>query len=505
MKGSQRGMGHLGAILVVALLVTGLVLSSAGLAVDAGTGGIDSISPPGRPSLKVPASATGPTAIGAEALEPASHVTYLSLVYHSSNAHRLRPFGVQLYEVTPPTTDRAARAGAGWVRIPLPWAAIEPENTTPDHYDWPAEWETELASYARRGVGVILTLTGNPEWAAAFPGGPVDEEDVGELVEFLQAAVARYGATPYCVKHWEMYNEVDNGDPGYALAGWGYFGNDPQAYVDLLELVYQPIKDMDPQAQVLFGGIAYDYWVPEGPFVQAFLDDVLAIMDGNDNYPFDMMNFHYYPAFRDNWEAYGIDIIGKAEFIRAKMVAYGAEKPLICTEAGLWSDCRDPDDEVICSSYEEQSRYVPQLYARGEAAGLEINIWFMLVDPENPWEFQHGLVYENENLDPKPSYGAYQTLAEQLTSADYVRTLDASETGSGEIEAYEFAGEGSERIIVAWTNDHTSHTLALAGGCLTVVGKYGAESGPICDGADGVVDGVIHVAIGPSPAYLHLP
>ena len=544
-----RFRAHLGWVLVSALLVTGLLLGLQASAVGDGRRGagpaILNVTRPDRflgnngwahphlgttqmhaladlaqtcqvfaPNLELlgagPGSVTEQQSqiiaapAGLEASEQFSQTIYLPVVYQAFGAYRPLSFGIQLYRVNSTSTGIIEESGAGWVRMPLSWVAIEPVDTTPQHYRWDAGLEAELVAYAGKGVRVILTLTSNPPWAADFPGGPVHEADADELVEFLQAVVARYGAAPYNVKHWEMYNEPDNGDLGYASVGWGYFGDDPQAYVDLLEAVYQPIKDVDPEAQVLFGGIAYDRWEPDGPFVESFLDLVLGEMQANGRYPFDMMNFHYYPIFRANWEAYGTDIIGKANFIRAKLLSYGAGKPLICTEAGLWSDCRDPDDEVICSSYEEQGRYVPQLYARGDAADLEINVWFMLVDSENPYDLKHGLL--ETNLEFKRSYTAYQVLAEQLASAEYVRTLGLNETGSEQIEAYEFREkEGSERIIVAWSNDDANHTMALAGSCLTSTDKYGVEGAPVCDGDDGRGDGVIQVSIGPSPVYLRLP
>ncbi len=54
----------------------------------------------------------------------------------------------------------------------------------------------------------------------------------------------------------------------HARSGCGYWGHEPAAYAALLEAVYQPMKRIDPDAQVLFGGLAYDWFTSEGgPFV----------------------------------------------------------------------------------------------------------------------------------------------------------------------------------------------------------------------------------------------
>jgi hypothetical protein len=108
------------------------------------------------------------------------------------------------------------------------------------------------------------------------------------------------------------------------------------------------------------------------------------------------------------------------------------------------------------------------------------------------------------NLSPKPSYYAFSTVARQLASAESVGPLGLSETGSGDIEAYEFlATDGLIRIVVAWSNDDLNHAMSLTAGCLLVVDKYGGER-QVCDEHDGVVDGRVEVSVGPSPVYLRL-
>jgi len=403
--------------------------------------------------------------------------------------------GLQLYGIDWPIVVRTADIGASWVRIPLYWNSIEPANTTPDNYQWPKSRDAHLAHLSSKNVNVILTLSSNPSWAATYLGGPIDRADISELVEFMEAAVARYSAPPYNIKHWEIYNEADNGDEMWAEWGWGYFGNHPQEYVDLLAAIYEPIKAIDPGAQIVFSGIAYDWWTSSGGiFVESFVDDVLE-RDG-DLY-FDLMNFHYYPVFRDNWRTYGQGIIGKATYLRNKLAEYNVDKPFICTEASQWSD------ELHGGSDELQSRYVVQVFARSMAADLEATIWLKLVDNAGVDAWKYGLVHRDD-LSPKPAYHAYQTAARQLALANYVRTLNDGETGSEWVEAYDFVTkDGLTHIIVAWTNDGANHEMLLVTDQVVVVDKMGAEI-IIWDGDDGTVDGRVHVTIEPSPVYLRL-
>ena len=99
----------------------------------------------------------------------------------------------------------------------------------------------------------------------------------------------------------------------------------------------------------------------------------------------------------------------------------------------MWSwPTYDPDGDP--TGAEQQSRYVPQLYARSMAAELIPTIWYELVDTVHVGQYKHGLL--TSDLQPKPTYHAYQTLARQLGGTNYVRVLDHTDTGSDQIEAY---------------------------------------------------------------------
>jgi hypothetical protein len=438
-------------------------------------------------NLSVPDLLPAPRSLSS-VLEDPIHATaastythFFPLVFNGFMACSGSPFGVQIYQINPTIAATIAQMGACWVRIPLNWSQIEPVNTTPESYQWSETLDQGFAQLSASNVRIILTLTGNPSWAATYPGGPIDKVPIDELVEFTVAAVEHYGAPPFNVEHWEFYNEPDNGSVLYAEQGWGFFGNQPAAYAELLEALYQPVKTADPQAQILIGGLAYDYWPEEGGhFVEDFLDKVLENRGGDF---FDVMNFHYYPSFWYKWEPYGMGIIGKATYLRNKLAAYGVDKPFICTESGMWSD------DAQGGSVELQSRYVVRLFTWAMAADLDPTIWFTLIDESGLGTWKYGLLYPD--LSPKPSFLAFTTLSRQLSAADYVRTLDSAETGSRQITAYEFLTlDGSTRIIVAWTIDDSSSQMLLRTDRVVMVDKFGNKTA-ILDGDDG-----------PSPVYL---
>lgn len=108
----------------------------------------------------------------------------------------------------------------------------------------------------------------------------------------------------------------------------------------MLTAIYPTVKYHSPQAQVVFGGIAYDFTETGGPFVRSFLDDVLNAGAGE---YFDIFNFHTYPAFADNWlpptnSNQGSGLYEKAQHLRQKLAGHGLNKPIIITEAGWRSN-----------------------------------------------------------------------------------------------------------------------------------------------------------------------
>ncbi len=487
---------HLRSLRLGLVLLLATVCALAYLAVEGAPASARSVIPSGsQPEMQDPVSSAVPAESQQwrESSRAATYAAYLPMSLNGARSPVDAPFGVQILS---PHFDESAvketsQVGAGWVRLQFFWDQIEPVNTSPENYQWPEAYDALLADLSDRNIQTILTLASNPWWAASYPSGPIDKVEIGEMVQFMEAAVAHYGQPPYNVKFWEFYNEPDNVSELYALTGHGYFGTQPEAYVEILRAVYDPMKAIDPEAQIVFGGIAYDNWTPQGTFSQDFLDRVLE--KGGGAY-FDVMNFHYYPQWVDSWAPFGDGIIGKATFLRRKLAAYGLEKPFICTEAG------DVSDPAHGGSNESQSRYVVQVLTRSMAADLGTVIWFHFVDRVLVAEPKHGLL--NPDLSPKPSYIAYQTFSGKMSSADYERALAPGKEGSDQIEGYEFDLRFSpDHTVVAWTNDGASHVLMLETSRSTVTDTFGNVQ-TVLDGDDGAVDGRVHVSIGPSPVYV---
>jgi hypothetical protein len=419
------------------------------------------------------------------------------------------PFGVQMYGSVNHNTGLSEMVAADvrWIRIPISWERVEPVDVTPDQYDW-TSIDTQVAAIVGAEIEPLLTVGGNPGWAAAYPMGPVDS--VVDLQEFLGALVERYDGDGVedapgspVVRYWEFYNEPDLADEFRAQrGGYGYFGYNGEAYAALLDAIYPVIKAASSKAQLVFGGLSSDNFDFEGgPTDPDFVDDVLSSCTGP---CFDVMNFHYFPYFRFRWEPYGRDVIGKAEYLRSKMADYGFDRPVMCTEA-TWYNATDWGSESL------QTRYVIAVYARGMAADLIVTSWFAWKDVDSGLP---GLL--DAQLQPKPAYYAYQTLTDQLGQATFERALSTGETGHPDIEGYVFSvpvSNGHERRDLLWLDCDSlrsvppqdcpgeSQWMTVSADVVKVTSKFGAFR-MIEDSDDGLADGLVTLAITPDPVFI---
>lgn len=428
-----------------------------------------------------------------------TYTTWLPLMANHDTSGPYGPWAVQMYDRLDASAgyDYAVAAGVRWMRLRVSWFDIEPTNTLPEFYQWET-LDTNISNAVTAGVNLVVTLEGNPTWASAKPHGPVN--NLADFQEFVGAMAARYPQ----VQYWEIYNEPDN---IYNFGGQG------AVYAAHLMAAYSAIKSANPQAQVVMGGIALDWFTDEGgSFDRNFLNDMLTACTGT---CFDIGNFHYYPVYRANWEKYGRDIIGKAMGFRQMLAAHGYSRPVMSTETSWVVSPRPPTDwggEAV------QARYVPKTMIRSIAANLLMTSWYAMTDtdPDQP-----GLLDSAGNANqPRPSYYALVRLNEQLHAARYDRPLTFAETRSSYLEGYVFTDKvgtsSSERVDVIWYDcpglvvgvgtlptDCTSSASYFVND--TKIGVTDHLTGSLqilTDASDGVINGKIKLTVNRDPIYI---
>jgi hypothetical protein len=266
-----------------------------------------------------------------------------------------------------------------------------------------------------------------------------------------------------------------------------------------MKVLYPVIKDANPDAQLVFGGIALDWFADEGGiFSRTFLDEVLQSCRGAKC--FDYANFHYYPIFYGGWAPYGIGIAGKAAYVRQKLTENGFHNtPVMATELGWVSS-----EASWGKSDELQARYAVQGFVRGLSADLSAMIWFKSDDrgmTENP-----GLL--DDDYQPKLAYQAFETTARMLADATFDRALTSADTGGCSIEGYVF-WKGPQRIDVVWTTDSTPFNESdnpycvyrVRASSVNVVDKVGGSQ-IYRDADDDQLDGRVSIPLGGSPLFI---
>ncbi len=433
------------------------------------------------------------------AADPYSYTVFLPVLWRSVTDPVYGPWGVQMYDYldTYRGFDFATAAGVRWMRLRVSWFNIEPANTTPAFYNWSVLDQTMLTA-ALDGINLVVTLEGNPTWAAPTMHGPVN--NLNDLKEFVGAIVARYPQ----VRYWELYNEPDN---------IYHFGEQGGIYAMHLNAVYPVIKNANPAAQLVMGGIALDWFTTEGGgFDPDFVSDMLQTCVAP---CFDVANFHYYPLFRARWNANGRDIIGKANAFRQMLAAYGYIRPMLSTETG-WVYQTNPGGDW--GGPDIQGRYVPKSMIRGQAANLIMTNWYALTDADPTLP---GLLSGSYPFQARPSYTALQRLITQLKAAHFERALTASELGHSDLEGYRYVQTtttgASERIDVLWYDcpGLVVGTGSLPVDCLnaaaykvpasrvTVYDHLNGSAAVYLDGNDGLLDRKVKLSINRNPVYIH--
>ena len=477
----------------------------------------------------------------------ASTILFLPLVPHERQVPNLRsPFSLQiaaLHQLSTNETELSALdesvysslsaalkdSGADWARVRVEWEIIDPNTPVPGElpeYDWQYHDEN-LRFVAETGVRMIATISDSPSWAASMPCAPIYPDRLDEYSRFLTDLVHHYKEPPFQIKHWELINEPDSNRYTSAHISGGCWAYDGDQYAQMLAVANQAIKEADPRATVLMGGIAYD-WFEEygGPFNRYFSDDV---MENGGGLNIDGLNLHFYTDFHAEWDRWnpdsvdrrygwipaptcgivddgvgipydveGFDVIAKTTHFRNRMeVCHGVSKPVWLTEVGAHGY---PDDQ---ESLKTQARYVIKVYARALSVGVKNITWFSLDQP--PYgDFGQALL--NSDFSPKPAFFAYKTLTSELDGFyEYSHNRNicswSSAGASCYVEAYVFKYDSLTEKTVAWG----SRSLKFITSKLKVVDRNGKEI-IIEDGdkgdMDGNINGIIKLKLSDEPVFI---
>ena len=211
----------------------------------------------------------------------------------------------------------------------FPWAYIEPQ---PGRYNW--HQADRIVRHARQqGVRIIARMGFVPQWARPDDTtfNTIEDDALPDFAAFVATFAARYAGD---IDHLIIWNE-----PNLAFE-WGYQPPDPARYTRMLQAIYEPVREANPNAIILAAALAPTLEQPGSPHG---LDDRLfleGMYEAGAAPYFDALALHTYGFTRPATEEPAPDRLNfrRAELLIDIMRQYDdPTKPVYITESG-WND-----------------------------------------------------------------------------------------------------------------------------------------------------------------------
>jgi hypothetical protein len=287
-----------------------------------------------------------------------------------------------------------ADVGAGWERVVLSWADIQPDG--PDDFSWLGRTlpPRALAAELQRGVRMAGLLQFTPDWAAtdrADPGRSVprnldlpDDDPNNYWARFVFETVKYYTGR---IDEWIVWNEPEFKPNDAAGSGsFTWLGSDEQ-FARLMQVAYRAAKRANPNAVVSFPGTSY--WVDQNAGRPQFYERYLKLMSAN---PQAKASGFFHDAVALNVYRAPDDLVRLHQTFKDMQRQYGVDVPVWLLELNAM-----PTDDRAIPCYErhahnpiqttlaEQSAYAVQALALAAAVDYRRISFYQMVD-DNPCE-----------------------------------------------------------------------------------------------------------------------
>lgn len=223
--------------------------------------------------------------------------------------------------------DGIQQVGGNWIRVDIPWSSLQPTDAATYHWE---QYDRVIKAARQRGINILLILDYTPKWArkdecAYDEHCPPRNDD--DFARYASAVVRRYSTQG--VDDWEIWNEPNMRNSWLPAAN-------PEEYAALLDSAYRAIKEVDPTATVITGGLGPTS-TEEGNISPR---DFLTALYAEKTQPsFDAVGFHPYsfpalPGDTGPWNAWQ-QMANTSTSLRSIMIAHDdAAKKIWITEYG---------------------------------------------------------------------------------------------------------------------------------------------------------------------------
>lgn len=360
--------------------------------------------------------------------------------------------------------DEAKNIGIHWTRggdTPyLFWSLVDPNKTgDPVKFQWngatvgptgqSGSFDYDRLFLARdAGLDMMQNVAVQPPGQTGGYLQPGSWLPVNETAyrNFVKETVRRY---PF-IRYWQVENE-----PNIS------FVRNLTGYADLQRITYEAIKESDPQAQVLMGGVAGNMGLID--MNDSYFEPVLLALDGK---YMDVFDVHFYG------DAKGGTLIGDSQkrllgyrdiktvlaYFRNLLDKNGfSHVPIWVTEMGTFSGTVKYGPQTLTQTEADQARDLLKRWIYPLSLGVKRIFWaFGLTEGFGQWDdgfFDHtGLIYTamdsaHRNGEKKLGYYTHKKMTEMLEGSDWNTIQTVQE--SGNVYIYRITKNGKP-VHVAW-------------------------------------------------------
>ncbi len=366
--------------------------------------------------------------------------------------------------------------GAGWERVVLSWADIQPDG--PDDFSWLGRTipPHAVAGELKRGVRLAGLLQFTPDWAATDlmdPGRSVprnldlpDDDPRNYWARFVYETVKYYAGR---IDEFIVWNEPEfKSDDAAGSGSFTWLGSDEQ-FARLMQVAYRAAKRANPRAVVSFPGTSY--WVDQNAGRAQFYERYLRLASAD---PAARASNLYHDAVALNLYRAPDDLVRVHQAFKDLQKSYGVDVPVWLLELNAMptNDRAIPCFErhasnPIQTTLDQQAAYAIQAFALAAAVDYRRIAFYQMVD-DDPCEQSAVWGITRDDGTVRPVADALRTAVQSFSGFLKARfvpltraqarwpawpSVPGSFVPNWQVYLVAFDLPGDRRVTVVWSGD----------------------------------------------------
>jgi len=275
---------------------------------------------------------------------------------------------------------------------------------------------------------------------------PKTQSQINAFINYTKWMVSHFRGR---IQYYSLWNEEDG-------SYWNPKAN-PNEYGRLLKAFVPAVHQTDPDAKVVFGGVAN--------VANDFARRALEACDCASG--IDVFAYHTYPGGGRNeppesvdYGAYGAN---SSQALRKMVQIYPGIRP----DIQFWDDEYNSIPSVEGSDESVQAKYVPRMMVYNWASGIPTFIWELINDTSSRegdmYGIIHGMMHNASDFEPRPVLRSMENTNSIFadTTRDHAVTISVSNRGDMESAAdarffaYAFRSHEGKVIVAYWLGAHS--------------------------------------------------